>query len=117
MNVGVRQFVPDFCLLPYAFCLYLSVLSKSLIDEAVEPALAGFGRRDHWMMRAAGVLAGVPVRRRIAAQRDAAGLTGAQMHPAAADFHALLALVFPRVANGFNCAEMFATGCHGASVS
>src|ERR1051326_3537029 len=40
----------------------------------------------------AGVLAGVAVGRRVAAQRDAARLARAQVHPARADPHALLAL-------------------------
>src|SRR5206468_11749989 len=38
---------------------------------------------------------GVLVRRRVAAERDAAGLTRAEMHPARADLHALLALPRP----------------------
>jgi hypothetical protein len=43
------------------------------------------------MMLGAGVFTGVAVRRRIAAEGDAARLTRPEMHPAIADFHALFA--------------------------
>jgi hypothetical protein len=61
--------------------------------EAVQPSLAGFSRHDHWMVAAARVFAGMTVRRGIAAERDAARLTGPQMYPAVAALHALFAFM------------------------
>src|SRR3954464_15137585 len=45
------------------------------------------------MMDGAGVAAGVTVRGRVAAERDTAGLAGAQVHPLGADLHAFFAFV------------------------
>jgi len=61
------------------------------------------------MARGVCVFAGVPVRRAIAAERDAASLTGPQMNPASADFHALGALANFRLFNRFDRVEMRAT--------
>jgi hypothetical protein len=44
----------------------------------------------------AGVLTRVAIRGRIAAERDAARLTGPEMHPGRADLHALFALTAVR---------------------
>ena len=52
---------------------------------------AGLGRCDDRMTLRAGMLAGVPVRRRIAAQRNATRLAGAQMDPLRTNPDALLA--------------------------
>src|SRR4249919_730729 len=68
------------------------VVCHLIVGVAVEPALAWLRRRDHRMLAAARVLAGVTVRRRVATERDATTLAGAQMHPIRADGDALLAL-------------------------
>src|SRR5882672_4982433 len=68
----------------------LSVFDKRLVRIAIEPALAGLPRRDHRMRALPGVLAGVLVRRGVAAKRHAARLTGAKVHPVRADPDALL---------------------------
>src|SRR5207237_9292687 len=54
-------------------------------------------RRDHWMIRRSRVLGGVLVGRRIAAERRAAALARAEMHPRRTDLHALVAKMFPRM--------------------
>jgi len=69
----------------------VSVLDEGIVRVAVEPALTGLGRGDHGMAAGARVGAGVPVRRIITAQRDAAILAGAKMHPLIAGLDALLA--------------------------
>ena len=62
-----------------------------VVGVAIQPAFSRFRRRNHWMLAGTGVLTRVPVRRRIATQRDAATLTGAQVHPPGTHLHAFLA--------------------------
>src|SRR5688572_25974988 len=68
-----------------------SVLGEDLIQVAEEPPLAWLGGCDHCMTAAARVLAGVTIRRGVAAQRDAADLARPQMHPRIASLDAGLA--------------------------
>src|ERR1700682_1313870 len=56
------------------------------------------------------VLAGVTVRRRIAAERDRTSLAGAQVHPLSADLHTLVALPVLRVFHRRDALEV-RTGC------
>ena len=56
-----------------------------------------------------GVLAGVPVRRAVAAKRDAALLAGAQMNPFVADLHALRAFAALRIFDRCDRVEMRTT--------
>lgn len=58
------------------------------------------------MSNGARVFAGVLIRRRIAAQRNAALLTGAEMHPGGADFHTLSALLDFRLFDRFDRIEV-----------
>src|SRR5438034_5879948 len=73
---------------------WLSILYVRLVLVAIEPALAGLGRRDHGVGARLRVLARVFVRRGIAAERPAAALTGAEVHPFGSDADALLAFTF-----------------------
>lgn len=63
------------------------------VDVAPEPAFAGFGRGHYGVIRRPEVPGGVLVGRRIATERDAAGLAGTQVNPRVAGFYALIALV------------------------
>src|SRR5262245_13204790 len=74
-----------------------SKLRKRIVSEAVQPALTRLCRRDHRMLDLARVRARVVLRRRVAAERHAAGLAGAEVHPRRADLHAFLALAPRRV--------------------
>jgi hypothetical protein len=70
-----------------------SILGERVIDKAVQPLFAWFSRCDDRMALRARVLAGVPVGGRIAAERDAAVLTRAEVHPLRPDLDALFTLV------------------------
>ena len=52
------------------------------------------------------VFAGVRVRRAVRAERDATRLARSQMHPLAADPHALFAFTALRLLDGFDRVEM-----------
>src|SRR5688572_11973135 len=69
---------------------------ERLVHVTVQPALARLRGRDDRMIAGARVLAGVTVWRRVAAERRAAFLARAQMHPLRTDPGALLALPAPR---------------------
>src|SRR5437660_10195560 len=69
-----------------------SVLHVRLVRIAVEPAFPGLRGRHHRVRADARVLAGVPVRRRVAAAGLAACLARAQMDPLGPDPNALHAL-------------------------
>src|SRR5712692_1231507 len=88
--------------LPFSQQTLFSVLRERIVGIAIQPALPRFSRSNDRMRARARVLARVLVRRRVAAERGAAALTRAQMHPARADLHALLAL--PRL-------RVFQLGC------
>jgi hypothetical protein len=60
------------------------------------------------------VLAGVPVWRAVAAERNSAFLAGPQMHPIVTDLHALHAFATLRLFDGLNRVEMRTTSVnHG----
>ena len=61
-----------------------------------------------------GMLGGMAIRRRIAAQRSIAFLTGAQVDPRSSDLHALLALSPARVFNLMNRGDMGTGGRHAS---
>src|SRR5579863_1572648 len=65
------------------------VLRKEFVGKTVQPALPGFGGRDHRMAAFASMFTGMAVRRIVTAQGDTAVLTGPQMHPARVDIDAL----------------------------
>jgi hypothetical protein len=69
-----------------------SVIGERLINETVQPPLAGFGRRDDRMAARARVFAGMLVRRRIAAQGLSTALAGAEVDPSGSALDTLLAL-------------------------
>ena len=83
-----------------------SVFREGFVRIAVQPALARLGRGDHRVLRLVRVLARVAVRRGVAAQRHAAGLARAQMHPPRAGLHALLAFAARRVSHAGDGGEM-----------
>ena len=56
-----------------------------------------------------GVFCSVPIWRGVAAQRDAARLTGSQMHPSGANFHALFTLTPLWVFDGRNSRYVIAS--------
>jgi len=58
------------------------------------------------MTAGVGVFAGVLIRRAVAAQCDAAFLTGSQVNPLRADLYALGAFANFRLLDGFNPVEM-----------
>src|SRR2546426_6280186 len=87
-----------------------SIFGERVVWKAIEPSLARLRRRDHRMARRPRMLAGVPVRRRVAAERRAAALAGAQVHPLRADLHALLAHVFLRMFDGGETVDVSASG-------
>jgi hypothetical protein len=75
----------------FAITMWVLIFAERVVAVAVEPALAGLGRRNHRMAGGVRVFAGVLVRRAVAAERNAAFLAGAQMYPVVADLHALRA--------------------------
>src|SRR6478672_1198674 len=77
-----------------------SVFRERIIRIAVQPPLSGFRRRDDGMLARSHVFGGVAIRRRVAAERDAARLAGSKMDPAGADLDALLAFTPGGVTDG-----------------
>jgi hypothetical protein len=96
----------------------VSVLSEGIIWVAIKPVLARFRRGDHRVTAASCVFACVPVRRRVATPRAAAGLTRSEMHPHGSGLHALLADPPGSAFDGFHRFNMRAStslshhGCH-----
>jgi hypothetical protein len=76
------------------------IFGKSIVRIAVQPSLAGLRRGNDRMPARVRVLAGVTVRRRIAAERRATLLARPQMDPCGANFHAFIALSAFRVFDG-----------------
>lgn len=70
-----------------------SVFSERVVRIAVQPSFPVFAGRDHRMSGGTRVLAGVLVRRAVAATRPAALLTGAQMNPLRTYLDAVLTLL------------------------
>ena len=64
--------------------------------------LAGLRGCDHGMSTGVRVLAGVLIRRAVAAQRDSALLARPQMHPVGADLYAFLAFATMRLLDRLN---------------
>ena len=58
------------------------------------------------MLRGVGVFAGMPIRRAVTAEGHAACLARPQMHPVAADLHALFAFGALRLLDCFDCIQM-----------
>src|SRR5262245_40823870 len=79
-----------------------SVLRVRVVGEAVEPALPRLRRGDDVVPARPGMLAGVPVRRAVAAPRTAALLAGPQVDPPRPDRDALLAFAALRVLDGLD---------------
>src|SRR5262249_52977355 len=73
---------------------------------AIHPSLSALGGGDHRMPARVSVLRGVPVRRAVAAQRDAARLARAQMNPLVFELRAVLALVLLRSLDLRDAADM-----------
>lgn len=90
-----------------------SVFGKSVVWKAVQPALARLRRRNHRMRRSARMFRGVPVRRRVAAQRGPARLTRPQVNPPRSDLDALLTLAGFRLHDGLNGIDVRARTSHG----
>jgi hypothetical protein len=82
------------------------VFRHELIRIAIKPALARLGGSDHRVPGRASMFAGVLVWRTIAAQGHATVLARSQMHPAAADLHALAAFKPGRMFHIGNCGQM-----------
>ena len=64
--------------------------------------LARLRRRDHRMSTGMRVLAGVLIRRAVAAQRDSTRLARPEMHPIRADLHAFFAFATRRLLDRLN---------------
>lgn len=70
------------------------ILCKGVIFNAPKPSFARFGGGDNGVAGFVLVMAHVLAGRIVAAERDATGLAGAQVHPAAAMFYTFSAFVF-----------------------
>lgn len=93
-----------------------SVLDERLVFETEEPPLAGFRRRDDRVVLLAGVLAGMTVWRRIAAERRAAALARAQMYPRRTELDALFAFLGARRLERADSRDVSAHRGHVASL-
>ncbi len=85
-------------------------LGERVVREAIHPALAGLGGRDHGMVARSGVRAGVALGRVVAAERRAALLARPQVHPRRSNLDAVVALRLRRVLHAGDCADVIA-GC------
>lgn len=83
-----------------------SIFCKGVVRIAVQPALARLPRSNHGMPTLVRVFSGVPVRRTVAAERDAACLAGPQMNPVVADLHAFFAFAALRLFDRCDRVEM-----------
>jgi hypothetical protein len=73
------------------------VFGKRVVRITVQPPLARLCGGDYGVLRGVRVFAGMPIRRTVAAECDAAFLTRAQMHPVVANLHALFAFLTLRM--------------------
>src|SRR5688572_12505491 len=87
-----------------------SVLGERVVGIAVQPALAAFSRRDHWMVAGPCVCGGVTIRRAVAAERRPAALAGPEMHPSCVDRHAFVADLTLRMPDGGDGPDVIAGG-------
>jgi hypothetical protein len=67
------------------------VFHKRVVRITVQPAFARLCGSNNRVPGSVGMFAGVTIRRAIAAERDAASLTSAQMNPLRTDLYALFA--------------------------
>src|SRR6476660_6146329 len=74
-----------------------SIFSEGLVWIAVQPMLPRLRGSDHRMRTGVRVLAGVLIRRAVAAQRDATRLARPEMHPIRTDLHAFFAFATMRL--------------------
>jgi len=92
-----------------------SVFAKGLVGVAIEPAFAGLGGGDDGMRDRVGVLAGVAMRRAVAAESRPALLTRPEVNPLRADLHAFGAFKNLRLFDGGDRIEVrAAAGRHAA---
>src|SRR5687767_4703715 len=89
-----------------------SVVRGHVVRIAVQPPLTGLCGRDHRMGAVARVTRGVAVRRGVAAERDAAALTGTEVDPVLALLHALFADALPRGLDAFDSLDVSAARVH-----
>src|SRR5215831_1123183 len=85
-----------------------SVFGEGVIGITIQPPLTRLIRSDHRVGARMRMLAGVLVGRAVAAERDAALLAGAQVHPPRAGLYALDALAAPGVPHVLHGAQMAA---------
>ena len=81
-------------------------MADRLVRIAVQPALAGFARRNYRMIGGAGVFRCMPVGRVVTTTRAPTFLARAQMHPSRTNLHAVLTLRALRMFHAGNCLEM-----------
>jgi hypothetical protein len=74
-----------------------SIIGEHVIGIAVQPMLARLRRRDHGVTTGMRVLAGVLIRRAVAAQRDSTRLARPEMHPIGTDLYAFFAFATLRL--------------------
>jgi hypothetical protein len=79
-----------------------SIFDEGLVWIAVQPMLARLRGSDHRMSTGVRVLAGVLIRRAVAAQRNSTCLTRPQMNPVAADLNAFFAFATMRLLDRLN---------------
>jgi hypothetical protein len=84
------------------------ILRNLLVDVAPQPSFARLGGRDHGMMDLMIMCGHVPHGRIIAAERNATGLAGAQVHPCGARFDAFHANQLFSGLDVGDCAQVFA---------
>ena len=78
------------------------VLSEGFVGIAIQPTLARLRRCDHRMSTGVRVLAGVLIRRAVAAQRDSTRLARPEMHPIGTDLYAFFAFAAMRLLDRLN---------------
>jgi hypothetical protein len=84
------------------------VFAERIVRKAIEPVFCRLRGSNDRVSGGARVFAGVPIRRAVAAQGDTALLTGPEMDPLRADFHALGAFANLRQFDGPDRVEMSA---------
>jgi hypothetical protein len=85
---------------------FTSILCIRFVRKAVQPAFPRLRRSDNGMTAGPGVLARVPVGRRVATECDSAGLACAEMNPMGVDLDALFALMLFGMFNGRDGLDM-----------
>jgi hypothetical protein len=79
-----------------------SIFDEGLVWIAVQPMFARLRRSDHRMSTGVRMLAGVLIRRAVAAQRDSTRLARPEMHPKGTDLHAFFAFATMRLLDRLN---------------